>query len=276
MSSELAAWDRTLDTELTSFRDTSDDILKFTLLGPLEVLKHGEDHAPTAPKPLQLLAMLLMRPGKVVHTDSIVHELWGDEPPRSARTTMQTYVYQLRRWLEKSDLTSENAVLATKPPGYVLQVEPAQTDLFTFQHLRRQGEALMESGSYSEAVDSLRSALSLWSGPPLANINCGPVLTAYAVNLQEQQHNTRYLRIQAEIEAGMHRDLIAELRSLVTMNPLDEELHEQLMRVLSRSGRRLEALAMYRELHRKLNEELALEPSDELQRLHRELLSVGQ
>jgi DNA-binding SARP family transcriptional activator len=101
------------------------------------------------------------------------------------------------------------------------------------------------------------------------------LLAAYAVDLQEQRRNAHRMRIEAEIAAGMHAELVGELRSLVTTNPLDEGLHEQLMHVLSLNGRRLEALELFRELRAKLNEELGLEPCDDLQRLHHHLLSAG-
>ncbi|WP_092528552.1 AfsR/SARP family transcriptional regulator [Amycolatopsis arida] len=251
--------------------------VSFTLLGPLEVRKDGRDHAPTAPKILQLLAMLLLRPGKVVPAELIIKELWADNPPRSVRTTMQTYIWQLRRCIEENGLAADgDEILATKPPGYVLHVASAQIDVFAFQRFGQQGRTLLDERRHAEAAAAFRSALGLWWGPPLANVNSGPVLSAYAMDLQEQRRTVQHLRFQAEIEAGMHRDLIGELRSLVATNPLDESLHSQLMQVLSRSGRRVEALATYRQLRAKLNEELGLEPCLELQDLHHQLLSAGE
>jgi DNA-binding SARP family transcriptional activator len=133
----------------------------------------------------------------------------------------------------------------------------------------------MHTERYSEAARTFRAALALWAGSPIANITCGPVLSAYAVDLQEQRRNAHYMRIQADIESGLHRELIGELRSLVAANPLDEGLHVQLMLTLSRSARRLEALEVYRELRATLNAELGLEPFEELQALHHELLCAG-
>ncbi|MQA07485.1 MAG: SARP family transcriptional regulator [Pseudonocardiaceae bacterium] len=255
-----------------------DNQLEFRLLGPLEALKHGQDCAPTAPKTLQLLAMLLLRADKIVQIDSIIQELWADEPPRSARTTMQTYVYQLRRFIEKNRRTGtdDNMQLLTKLPGYVLRIDTARIDVYVFQRLCQQGHEQIQRGQHNEAARTLRTALSLWSGPPLANVDCGPWLSAYAVELQEQKRNAHHLRIQAEIEAGMHRELIGELRSLVTSNPFDEGLHGQLIRVLDRSGRRHDALAAYRTLRATLNKELGLEPCTELQRLHHQLLTADR
>lgn len=261
----------------TVFGDPDANAVTFTLLGPLEIRKGCQDYAPTAPKILQLLAMLLLRAGEAVHIDSIIKELWAGAPPRSVRTTMQTYVYQLRKCITTNNLASDaEQLLITKPPGYVFRIHPEQVDVFQFQQLCEQGKDLFGQAEYRRASQSFRAALDLWAGQPLANVQCGQILTAAAVELQEQQRNALHLRIQADMAAGLHRELIGELRSLVTTNPLDEGLHGLLMRAMSASGRRSDALATYRALRAVLNEELGVEPCDELQLLHRELLSAGE
>lgn len=251
--------------------------VRFTLLGPLELVRDGIDYAPTTPKLLQVLAMLVMSPGKIVPIDTIVRELWADDPPRSVRTTMHTYVYQLRKCIEENELAPYGeTMLATKPPGYVFRIAPEQVDVFEFQELQQRGRELHLRGEHTEAAKTFRSALALWSGPPLANVHCGPVLSAYSVDLVEQRRSTLHLRIEADIAAGMRHELIGELRSLVAANPLDEALHGQLIRVLGRSGRRSDALATYRQVRTRLNYELGVEPCDELQVLHHDLLSEGE
>jgi DNA-binding SARP family transcriptional activator len=251
--------------------------IRFTLLGPLEMVRDGIDYAPTTPKLLQVLAMLVISPGKIVHIDTIMQELWANEPPRSVRTTMHTYVYQLRRCIDENDLAPfGETMLATKPPGYVFRIDPSQVDVFTFHTLQKRGKELQTQGRHVEAAQVFRSALELWSGPPLANVHCGSVLSAYTVDLVEQRRSTLHLRIESDIAAGLRHELIGELRSLVTANPLDEALHGQLIRVLGRSGRRSDALATYRQVRARLNDELGVEPCDELQVLHHDLLSEGE
>ena len=250
--------------------------VRFTLLGPLEVRHNGIDHAPTAPKVLQLLAMLVSNPGQVVHIDSIIRELWANDPPRSVRKTMHIYVHHLRRSLEEIGLAEDiDSVLVTKKPGYLLRIDRDQVDLTAFRILREQGRVQLHQQRYADAADSLREALALWSGPPLANVRCGPVLSAYVVELLEARRSTQQLRIEADINVGLDTELIGELRALVEANPLDEVLTSQLIRVLGRSGRRSDAMASYRRLRAQLNDELGVEPCDELQQLHHDLLSAG-
>jgi DNA-binding SARP family transcriptional activator len=253
--------------------------VRFTLLGPLEVRKNGTDHAPTAPKVLQLLAMLVINPGHVVHIDSIINELWASDPPRSVRKTMHIYIHHLRRSLDQHGINPDNdadSILVTKAPGYLLQIDRNQVDVTEFRSLRDRGRDLLQRQEFAAAAESLRASLEMWAGPPMANVPCGPVLSAYAVDLLEQRRSAHQLRIEAEINGGMDRDLIGELRSLVEANPLDEGLTGQLIRVLGRSGRRSDAMACYRQLRARLRGELGVEPCDELQQLHLELLSAGE
>ncbi|HKN55893.1 MAG TPA: AfsR/SARP family transcriptional regulator [Amycolatopsis sp.] len=250
--------------------------VRFTVLGPLEVLRDGVDYAPTTPKVLQLLAILVLRSGKVVHIDTLVRELWSDDPPRTLRTTLHTYIYHLRRCIQENRLaTDADKMLATKQSGYVLNIDPAQVDLHEFARLRRLGHERQDEGDHAGAAAAYRAALDLGSDSPLANVRCGPVLSGYRTELLEQQRSTLHLRIEAEIASGRHRELIGELRSLTGSSPLDESLHGQLMRALGRSGRRSDAMAVYRGLRSRLAGELGVEPCDDIQVLHQYLISEG-
>ncbi len=255
----------------------ADGPVRFRLLGPVELLKDGVDHAPTRPKILQLLALLVAHPGKIVHIDSIVEELWESRPPRSVRTTMHTYVYLLRRSLAGIGLSATcGEPLVTKPRGYQLRINPAQVDVFPFHRRCEQGRELLAQHSDQEAAHAFRSALDMWTGRPIGNVQCGSLLSAYAVDLLEQRRGVRHLWIEAEINAGKHHELVGELTSLAAANPLDESLHGQLMRVLALSGRRPDALGCYRQLRRRLNDELGIEPCNELRLLHLDMLSEGE
>ncbi|MEQ0565894.1 AfsR/SARP family transcriptional regulator [Amycolatopsis sp. NEAU-NG30] len=263
-------------SELPPTEAPDDGGVRFTVLGPLEVLRDGVDYAPTTPKVLQLLAMLVMRPGKMVHIDTLIRELWSDNPPRTVRTTLHTYVYHLRRCIVQNQLAPDaEKMLVTKQSGYTFHIDPSQLDIHRFLRLQQRGHEHQDAGNHAAAADAYRTALDLWSGPPLANVPCGPVLSAYRTELLEQRRSVLHLRIEAEITSGKHRELIGELRSLATGSPLDEALHGQLMRVLGRSGRRSDAMAVYRTLRSRLAGELGVEPCDDLQLLHRELISEG-
>lgn len=250
--------------------------IRFGLLGPLEVLRDEEACTPTAPKVCRVLALLLLRSNHVVSTDALIEELWGEDPPRSAVTTTQTYIYQLRKALDEDDSApSDDDMLLTKPPGYLLRVQDGQIDTDTFQQLTGEGSTLLEEGQPDQAIRPLREGLELWRGPALADIACGRLLEASAVHLEELRLRATELRVQANMELGRHRALIPELRSLVATYPLNEWMHGQLIQALNGSGRRADALRAYQDLRNVLSDELGLDPAPELQRLQQEMLSAG-
>lgn len=247
-------------------------MLFYGLLGPLEVSNERETCTPATPMVRKVLALLLSRANQIVPTEVLIDELWGQTPPKSATTTTQTYVYQLRRQLNQH---AEEDWLITEPPGYQLRVSPDQIDTRRFEDLSRRGRQLLDEGEPAEARPLLREALGMWRGKPLANTKVGTVLESYVVHLEEQRMRTVELCIEAEAQLGSYREVIADLRTLVAQNPLNEWLHGQLIRALSHVGRRSEALQVYQRLQAVLSEELGLDPAPELQRLHRELLSLG-
>lgn len=252
--------------------DQRDDVPACTILGALEIRHGGVDHAPRGPKVLQLLGLLLVRPGRVVSTDAIVEELWGDRPPPSVRGTMQTHVYHLRRALQGCTPLGGEPLLVTRPPGYLLRVHPDQVDVTAFRRLCRAGGELLADGRPAAAAHTLTRALALWNGRPLGNVDCGPVLSRAVVELREQQRAARHLRIEADLARGAAHELTGELHALCAAERLDEGLHGQLVRALAGAGRRSEGMAVYRSLRTRLVSELGVEPSAELQRVHRELL----
>nr|AFU65883.1 DacT1 [Dactylosporangium sp. SC14051] len=245
----------------------------FRVLGPLEVIINGQSETPTAHKVRWTLGLFLLRANQVVDRAAIIDELWGEHPPRSAVTTAQTYVYQLRKKFHRHFRNlGSGELIETRPPGYVLRVDPGEIDAFRFERLSEEGQALLAAGHAEQAARRLREALSLWRGPVLADLPGGPVLTPHLTHLTEARTRALRLRILADAQLGNHRALIPELRSAAQENPLDEWIHEQLMIALHEAGRRADALDTYRGLQRTLDEELGIQPSITLRELQRDVL----
>lgn len=249
-------------------------MIRFQVLGPFQVLHNNRDCTPSASKSRQVLAMLLLRANQVVPTDALIEELWGEHPPRSAVNTAQTYIYQLRRMLQRlSAGTDDGVTIVTSAPGYQLRVRQDQWDLDTFIRLAAQGRMLFADGQIEAAAGRLHQALSLWRGQPLANVASSPVLDAHAETLREQRMETLRLRIQADGMLGRQHELVAELRTLIRQHPLDEWLHGQLMLSLHNLGRRSDALQAYQRLRVVLRDQLGLDPAPDLCRIHEHILS---
>ncbi|TMM24681.1 MAG: hypothetical protein E6F94_09240 [Actinobacteria bacterium] len=236
-------------------------MLEFRILGPVEVTDDGAPLQLGGQKQRALLALLLLNPNRVVSTDRIMDALWGEQVPRTAATSLQNFVSQLRKLLGSD-------VLVTKPPGYQLRVAADQLDLEKFVHLveESRGEPA------AERTTTLRRALALWRGPPLADLGFEAFAQSEIARLEELRLAALEDRVEAELESGRHSDLIGELEAFADENPLRERLRSQLMLALYRSGRQAEALQIYHDTRRVLVDELGIEPSPTLQQLHGAIL----
>ena len=119
----------------------------------------------------------------------------------------------------------------------------------------------------------LREALALWRGPPLAEVASAPFAPAEIARLEEQRLAALELRVEADLAAGRHAELVGELQQLTSQHPWRERLHAQLMLALYRSGRQADALEAYRHAREVLVEQLGIEPGAELHDLHEAILA---
>jgi DNA-binding SARP family transcriptional activator len=252
------------------------------VLGALDVKENGVSIAPTAPKPRQVLALLALHADQVVPVAGLIEELWAGKPPRSARTTLQTYVLQLRELItvalekdtpaEGEPPRSAKDVLVTSPGGYLLVTSGGTSDVREFERLAGTGYRAMDAGDFPGAARKLREALSLWTGAAFADVQTGAQLQMEAKRLDESRLCALDQRIEADLRLGRHRELLAELTVLTSRYRTHENLHAQFMLALHRSGRRGEALDAYHRLRGTLVRDLGLEPSARLRRLQQSIL----
>ncbi|MFH8492347.1 AfsR/SARP family transcriptional regulator [Streptomyces longisporoflavus] len=258
------------------------------VLGPLGVRVGGVAVMPTAPKPRKVLALLALHVDRVVPVGLLVEELWGERPPRSARTTLQTYILQLRELIgaaleqgaggagdAQGGQVSAKDVLVTAPGGYVLKGGGGSSDVVEFERLAGMGYRAMDGEDFAGAARLLREALALWSGSALADVRAGVQLEMEVRRLEETRLCALYQRIEADLRLGRHRELLGELTVLVSRYRTHENLHGQFMLALYRSGRRGEALSVYQRLRQALVRDLGLEPSSEIQRLQQAILKTS-
>jgi DNA-binding SARP family transcriptional activator len=235
--------------------------MEFRILGPLEVREGDRVLKLGGAKQRAVLALLLLHANDVVSRHRLIDELWGESPPETAPTALQVHISQLRKALGRD-------LILTRPPGYLIRVGDGELDLNRFERLvaRARGE---EPG---RAARLLREALGLWRGIPLAELDLS-LAPAERTRLEEQRLAALEQRIDADLGLGRHAEVVPELESLVREQPLRERLRGQLMLALYRCGRQADALEVYRSGRRLLDEELGLQPDDELQRLEKAILN---
>jgi DNA-binding SARP family transcriptional activator len=235
--------------------------MEFRILGPLEAVDDGRPIPIDRRLSRALLAYLLLHANEPVSGERLVDQLWGEQPPKTAVASLQNYVSRLRKAIGHECLRLE-------PGGYVLRVDPERFDLARFDRLVAEAQA----APAGERAQLLRAAISLWRGEPLEDLAFEEFAQAEIAQLTERLLTAIENRIGAELELGAGAELVDELEGLVAAHPLRERLRGQLMLALYRAGRQADALDAYRDARRMLQEELGLDPSEELRSLERRIL----
>jgi DNA-binding SARP family transcriptional activator len=219
--------------------------------------------AVTRPLHRSALAVLLLRNGQPCSVSSLIAGLWGDEPPLSPDVSLRSCVYGIRKILPDAGR------LVTHPSGYLLAVAPGELDLDDFLELARRGRDALDGGNARTATALLSEAVTLWREPPLADLPAVPARQGLLDQRKEAQDALR----DARLAVGEHRQILAELRTVVTTDPLYEHAWAQLIMALYRSGARADALAAFGRLRLTLITAHGIDPGPELQDLHRRILA---
>ncbi len=243
-------------------------MMRFRLLGPLEVRAGEEWQEIGAPKWRSLLAVLLIKAGQVVPVDVLINEVWRD-PPAKAVNLVSIYVLKLRRLMDDAD----GRLLRTRAPGYQLRLGPADSDAQVFEALVHDGRRALTAGDAEGAAGLLAEALALWRGSPLADVPATPLVEAETERLAELRLDAAELRIAAELACGGAAQVIPGLRRLLADHPLREGLWVLLMRALDGAGRHAEALDAYGQARKAIADELGVDPGAELRHLYAGMLA---
>ncbi len=238
--------------------------LEFRLLGPLEVTDGGREVTLGGPRQRLVLAHLLLAANRIVTMEELIERVWDEDPPHAARNTIQSYVSHLRAALGPDRIEG-------RTPGYVFHAEPDELDVLRFEQLLRRSRRQLATEP-REAAATIDEALELWRGSPLSDLADAPSLVGEIARLQELRTNAVEDLLAARLAVGEHAEVLPDLERLVAEHPLRERLWNHLVLARYRSGRQAEALEGYRRAQEILADELGIDPSPELQDLHRRIL----
>jgi len=246
------------------------DKLLIGLLGPLQA-RDGTGHAVhVGGRQLRVLLILLaLEAGRVVPSGSLAGQIWPDEAPTNPGNALQTLVSRLRAELRRSGL---DRVIESHPAGYRLAVRPDAVDALAFEALAVRGRRALADGDPHQAAAMLRSALASWRGQPLADAAGYEFADAAAAKLTELRSSVLTDRIEADLALGDGASLVAELRVLLSADPLAERPRALLMRALYADGRQAEALEVYHQGRELLADRLGIDPSAQLQQVYLRIL----
>ena len=243
--------------------------MEFRVLGSLAAAAEGVEADLGPPKQRALLAILLLHPGQIVPVDRLISLLWGEGAPRTALHSVEIYVSGLRRALEALGASD---VILTRPPGYLLDAERASIDAWRFERLVHDGARLLESGDADGGRATLRTALTMWQGTPLAEFAYEEFAQPHIRRLNETHLDAVELLASAELATGHGGDVVGLLNAALQDDPLRERSRELLMLALYRSGRHADALRTFDELRVRLGDELGVDPSPRIRTLYDRIL----
>ncbi len=239
--------------------------MEFRLLGPVQAFAAESPVDLGDRKQRLVLAVLLLEANQLVPVGRLVRILWQEHPPDTARRIVQTHISRLRSTLAAHRDTAPEVRLTRCGEGYLLTCDPQRVDVYRFRAAVDRARLSTED---LERVRILREALALWSGPALADIAADEIRDELCSGLEESRLSALEERLDAELRLGQQDRLIDDLTELSARYPYRQRLVGQLMLALHQVGRTADALRLYAGYRRRLAEELGLEPSAELQRLH--------
>ena len=246
--------------------------MDFHVLGPLRVSRDGVDVEVRGFKERTLLAHLVAYAGQVVPSAALIESLWGDDPPRSAAKSLQTYVLRLRNSLEP-DRHGKPRLLLTNGSGYQLAIAPSNTDAGRFSRLADLASQALVGGRPQAAAEASRDALDLWRGTAYAGCEDTAFGVAEARRLGELRLSVVETRAEAHLALGRESAVVPELEGRVVEHPLRERLWELLMLAYYRGGQQARALATYDRVREVLADELGVDPGQGLRELHARVLA---
>ena len=245
--------------------------MDYRILGPFEIVGDEGSIDIAAPTQREILACLVLNANRVVSTDQLLENIWGEERPKSGLKTLRYHISKLRDSIQPDRRPKQKCLIVTQPPGYLLETEPDLIDAVRFEHHLDRARSIAESDPAS-GIEELDSALRLWRGPALAGFHDKEWAHLEAGRLEELRVAAVEDRLAAAMALGRHAALIAELEKHSHQHPLRERSWALWMTALYRSDRQAEALRVYQQLRSNLGEELGIEPSQDLQNLEERIL----
>lgn len=242
--------------------------VRFGVLGPVQVTAQGRTVEVGSRRERSLLAMLLLGKGSPISMDRLIELLWEEQLPRQPREALHVLVSRLRSRLAAVD-TERNVQLLHRSAGYVLITDPDSVDLNQFTRIVEQARGTHE---LPERAQLLRDGLALWRGPALADVGSEWLRQRVVPGLDEARLAALELRVETDLELGRHDELVTELATLVSQNPMRERLVAARMLVLHRAGRSRDALVLYRETADRLADEFGVDVASRLRDLHTAIL----
>ncbi|MFQ5684200.1 MAG: BTAD domain-containing putative transcriptional regulator [Candidatus Binatia bacterium] len=209
-----------------------------------------------------LLAYLALKPGQPHPRDKVTALLWGDKEEEQARHSLRQAISAIRKTLSHASprwLVLEGDTMALAPAA-------VEVDVVLF-------ERFVSDGSPS----ALEQATALYRGDFLEGLDVKEEM--FEEWLMAERERLRELALDASAKLLAHQlknnldeaAIQAALR-LLGLDPLQEGVHQILMGLYVKNGRRGAALMQYQRCVEILQRELGVEPEPETKQLYQDIL----
>jgi DNA-binding SARP family transcriptional activator len=247
--------------------------LRISTLGKVEVEGEGPINGSwLEQRPGQLLKYLLCERRRVVTSDQAVEALWTQAGMDEGQSRLRYTVHALREKLEPDrPHRSTGRYVVARRGGYVFDTNRVWLDVDEFEREAAAGLAAFDQSQYRQATEHLANALRLYRGDFLSD-------EPYAEWAHEERERLRgmaakAMRSQARIEIveGRFEAAAQHTRRLADLEPFDNDVHQLLIEICLRSGRRSEAHRRYSRFKRRMNTVFDCDPDFDLAAVERRI-----
>ena len=255
-------------------------LLSLGLLGPPQLMhaQLGQIALPNR-KALALLAYLAVGAPAASSRETMLALLWPELPDAEARNNLRVTVAWLRQRLGDGLPGQPPLLRSTRLALQLNQDADVWFDLGEFHALVRAADQHRhpQRDDCDVCQERLEQAAALYRGELLAGfaLDGCPEFEAWLLVQRERAH-IQALALLAELARGYEArgqldQAEAFTRRLLALDPLQEDAHRRLMRLLLRQSRRAAALAQYAVCRNVLADELGVEPEQETTALYAQL-----
>jgi len=243
--------------------------LRLEILGPLRIRRDGVEQHPGPRQQAYLLAVLLAREGQPVSTADLIDLIWEDDVPATAINVIHKYIGALRRVLEPELAARDTgAYLHRRGSSYLFTAAPGTLDLNAFRELVARAKA--EHGE--QALDHYVAALGHLHGPAGSGLSHRTAGRPIFAALDAEVFDVCMTAAALAVRLSRPERVLPGLQLAASAAPLHEPVQASLVTALGAAGRQAEALAVYRAVRTRLDEELGIDPGPALQAAHRQVL----
>jgi DNA-binding SARP family transcriptional activator len=249
--------------------------VRLALLGPLAARRDGVPVDLGGERQRAVLALLAISAGQAVHRAGIIDAIWGEAPPPSAISMIQSYVSRLRDALGPGAGARapgrRDDLLVSVGESYLLRLGAEQLDALEFAGLAARARQRAAAGDAAASCELFARALGLWRGEAAADVG---LLRGHPAVAALARQRTAAVLEYAEVAAGAgwHERALEQLRALAEREPLDERALARLMTALGATGQQAAALRVFEDARARLDRELGVIPGPELGAAHLRIL----